>query len=74
MKSHAGASSVSALRGSLGREPRPYVSRTSSGASLVSECEEVSGGDPLPMGPALHVGNPSGLSETCNCRLFWAPQ
>eukprot|EP00959_Pyramimonas_sp_CCMP1952_P320265 6702219-Pyramimonas_sp.AAC.1 len=29
---------------------------------------------PFPMGPADHVTNPSGSSETCNCRHFCAPQ
>eukprot|EP00959_Pyramimonas_sp_CCMP1952_P356528 7466314-Pyramimonas_sp.AAC.1 len=37
--------------GSLERGPRMRVN-----------CEEVSCGSPLPMGPAFHVGNPSGSS------------
>eukprot|EP00959_Pyramimonas_sp_CCMP1952_P319040 6675375-Pyramimonas_sp.AAC.1 len=44
------------LGGSIKREPRLRV-----------KCEDISSGSPLPMGPALHVGNPSGSSATCNC-------
>eukprot|EP00959_Pyramimonas_sp_CCMP1952_P219737 4594325-Pyramimonas_sp.AAC.1 len=33
-------------------------------------CEEVSSGSPLPKGPADHVINPSGSSNSCNCRHF----
>eukprot|EP00959_Pyramimonas_sp_CCMP1952_P241817 5054227-Pyramimonas_sp.AAC.1 len=50
-------------RGSLRREPRLRVT-----------CKEISDGSPHSMGPALHVGSPSGSSGTCNCRHFWAPQ
>eukprot|EP00959_Pyramimonas_sp_CCMP1952_P034529 723932-Pyramimonas_sp.AAC.1 len=35
-------------------------------------CEEVSSGSPVPMGPADHVTNPSGSSNSRNCRQFWA--
>eukprot|EP00959_Pyramimonas_sp_CCMP1952_P200409 4191850-Pyramimonas_sp.AAC.1 len=34
--------------------------------------EEVSGGRPLPMGPADYVTNPSGSSNSRNCRHLWA--
>eukprot|EP00959_Pyramimonas_sp_CCMP1952_P137004 2867011-Pyramimonas_sp.AAC.1 len=39
--------------GNVKREPRLRVN-----------CEDISDGNPLPMGPALHVGNPNGSSET----------
>eukprot|EP00959_Pyramimonas_sp_CCMP1952_P182162 3808795-Pyramimonas_sp.AAC.1 len=48
------------LGGSIKREPRLGVN-----------CEEVSCESPFLMGPAFHVGSPSGSSATCNCHHFW---